>query len=125
MKLIEGEDWQKSITRRAREENLKIFEVIAKAVAYAHEEGIIHRDLKPENVMIGRYDEIFLTDWGMARDLHSKDEIPSGGSPEFMAPEATFSYKANEAHDIDERSDVYSVSYRCQEAEQTLPRKNK
>ena len=109
MKLIEGEDWQKSITRRAREENLKIFEVIAKAVAYAHEEGIIHRDLKPENVMIGRYDEIFLTDWGMARDLHSKDEIPAGGSPEFMAPEATFSYKANEAHDIDERSDVYSL----------------
>lgn len=109
MKLIEGEDWQKSITRRARGENLKIFEVIAKAVAYAHEEGVIHRDLKPENVMIGRYDEIFLTDWGMARDLHSKDEIPAGGSPEFMAPEATISYKANEAHDIDERSDVYSL----------------
>ncbi len=109
MKLIEGEDWETSIARRTREENLEIFEVIAKAVAYAHEEGFIHRDLKPENVMIGKYDEIFLTDWGMAYDLRSKAEIHAGGSPEFMAPEATRSYRADEASEIDERSDIYSL----------------
>ncbi|MBI1382063.1 MAG: protein kinase [Planctomycetaceae bacterium] len=42
---------------------------VAEAVAFAHERGVVHRDLKPENVMVGRFGETYVMDWGLARVL--------------------------------------------------------
>jgi len=41
--------------------------VVAEAVAYAHTCGVLHRDLKPANVVIGRFGEVCVIDWGLAR----------------------------------------------------------
>jgi eukaryotic-like serine/threonine-protein kinase len=63
---------------------------IADALQYAHNQKVIHRDIKPENMLIGRRDEILLSDFGIAlvaqssRYQHTRDVV---GTVAYMAPE--------------------------------------
>ncbi len=63
---------------------------IADALQYAHDEKFIHRDIKPENMLIGRRNEILLSDFGIAivaqsSRLQSTQEVV--GTVSYMAPE--------------------------------------
>ena len=39
---------------------------VCRTVAYAHNRGIVHRDLKPANIILGRFGETLVIDWGLA-----------------------------------------------------------
>ncbi|MFT5284245.1 MAG: serine/threonine protein kinase [Planctomycetota bacterium] len=47
---------------------------VCEAMAYAHSKKVIHRDLKPTNVMVGRFGETYVMDWGLAKTLGKEDK---------------------------------------------------
>ncbi|MBX3166083.1 MAG: serine/threonine protein kinase [Candidatus Eremiobacteraeota bacterium] len=84
---------------------LQIFQKVCEAVAYAHERGIIHRDIKPDNVMVGDLGEVFLMDWGLAKDQQAAgaDVTQAGifmGTPMYAAPEQISGEKATPSWDV-------------------------
>jgi eukaryotic-like serine/threonine-protein kinase len=85
---------------------------VADALEFAHSRGIVHLDVKPDNVMIGRYREVYLLDWGVACaiDPSHRGAIPMAdelhgivGTPSYLAPEMV----DREGRAIDQRTDVY------------------
>jgi serine/threonine-protein kinase len=91
--------------------NLRTLMSVCNAVAFAHERGIVHRDLKPENVMLGRFGEVYVLDWGIAvttrpddaRLPRAVDATAMAGTPHYMAPEML----GDAAQRVGPHSDVY------------------
>src|SRR5262249_14267107 len=137
MKLIKGQTLDALLASRPepsveRGRFVAVFEQLCQAVAYAHAHGVIHRDLKPANVMVGRFGEVQVMDWGLAkvlgappgertdaeetaaatavRSLREGDDLFTRagsvlGTPAYMAPEQA----AGAVALIDRRSDVFGL----------------
>lgn len=74
MKMVRGIDLSEVVTdmREDRSEGalqrvLDIMVKVCDAVGYAHSKGVVHRDLKPSNIRVGRFGEVYVMDWGLAR----------------------------------------------------------
>jgi serine/threonine-protein kinase len=102
------------------------FVAVCNAVAYAHSRGVLHRDLKPANIMLGKFGETVIIDWGLAKPV-SHDDAPAPaaeaalrpcvdgqvtthagsmvGTPAFMSPEQA----AGNFGDLGPASDIYSL----------------
>jgi serine/threonine protein kinase len=63
---------------------------VADALRYAHERQLIHRDIKPENLLLGRNNEVLLSDFGLALITQSSSSQFSeemAGTVPYTAPE--------------------------------------
>lgn len=80
---------------------------IADALAAAHAAGVLHRDVKPANILINRYGNVVLSDFGLAT-------MPEPGAEVSVTRESlTPAYAPPEAFELTEPSaagDVYSLA---------------
>jgi serine/threonine-protein kinase len=103
-----------------------VLDHVVQALRYAHSHRVVHRDIKPENVLVGRFDEVVLMDWGLAKVWHedgSEDTLQSEAEVHGDEPvssitgagnlEGTIAYMSPEQirkdPDSDYRTDIYSI----------------
>lgn len=110
---------------------INIFAQIAKTLAFTHAQGVIHRDLKPQNIMVGRFGEVQVLDWGMSKRTEQESETETTtaggdtlspadesegasvltragevfGTPAYMAPEQA----SGSQQQVGPQSDVFSL----------------
>ena len=68
---------------------LTVARAMTAAIAYAHEKKIAHRDIKPGNIIIDRNDNVFLIDFGIAKEMGTAatKTAYTALTPMFAAPE--------------------------------------
>lgn len=87
---------------------------ICEGLAYAHELNddkgrplnIVHRDMSPPNILITRYGEVKIADFGLAKANSQLEESQPGvikGKFGYLSPEAA------QGRDVDSRTDIFAV----------------
>ncbi|MBF0288739.1 MAG: serine/threonine protein kinase [SAR324 cluster bacterium] len=129
MKLVHGYTLREIMDYRERYDLSQLIEVIdqiSHVLASAHAHGVVHRDIKPENILVGRFNEVLLLDWGLAKVwrkdgsttdddtheseavVHSEESMTGRGKLQgtlcYMSPE-----QIRRDPNIDFSTDIYSL----------------
>jgi serine/threonine protein kinase len=88
------------------EETVRLFDLMAEGLDYAHSRGIVHRDLKPNNILMDEGNNPYLADFGLAKFTEGKIEMTNTmmtGTAAYMAPEIARTGKSTK------RADIYAL----------------
>jgi len=110
MAYVEGQDLHRILAdypKMTVERAVNFARQLAEALAAAHTEGVVHRDLKPQNILVDKDDQVYVSDFGLAKSF---EEGAIGmtrtgvfvGTPRYMSPEQV------EGKPVDQRSDLYA-----------------
>lgn len=125
LEYLEGETLRGRIKRLKRLEPqiaVMLLVQVLEGLGAAHRAGIVHRDVKPDNIFVlkekaGRKDFVKVLDFGISKFTQQVGEGSATrtgtvmGSPNYMSPE-----HVRGTHEVDPRSDLYSVGillYEC------------
>ena len=91
MELAEGGELFNYIVKNKRlsePQACRFFQQIINAIEYLHKQKIVHRDLKPENLLLDKYNNIKVVDFGLSNIYNKEEQLKTAcGSPCYAAPE--------------------------------------
>lgn len=125
-RFVEGESLDSILSRLADAEErainrysflalLNIWQKICDTIAFAHSRGVVHNALTPEVIEVGRYGEVFVTQWslalvqsepfGDARHVRASEPTATAPLSPYTAPEQA----SGLLHEVDVRTDVFAL----------------
>jgi serine/threonine protein kinase/Tol biopolymer transport system component len=106
MEYVDGATLADKKNQLSVKKAVEIVAQVADGLAAAHEKGIVHRDIKAENIMLRSDGIAQVMDFGLAK-LRGVSRLTKEGSTvgttAYMSPEAI------QGHDLDYRTDLYSL----------------
>jgi serine/threonine protein kinase len=110
MRYVEGADLRDEIKSHGALAPERVAHIVAQAASAldaAHAAGLVHRDVKPANILLTPSDHVYLTDFGLTKNVQAdEDETQTGhlvGTLNYVAPEQIRGER------IDRRTDVYAL----------------
>lgn len=111
MRYINGSNLRALLKKKDKftpQETADYLEQLADALSIAHRNDVIHRDIKPENILLDENGKVYLSDFGIARDVNAgvgetTTRTAIAGTPGYSSPEQIT------GKSLTKQTDIYSL----------------